>query len=295
MATTDFSGLGVALVTPFKQNYSIDYEALVRVLDGMLLPAPSVDYILVMGTTAETPTLSTSERAELKDFVKRHVAGRVPLVLGVGGNCTSDVVATLTPEYIEGFSAILSVVPYYNKPNQRGMYAHFSAIAEASPLPIILYNIPGRTGVNMLPETIIKLARDHNNIVAVKEASGNVPQITELIENAPTDFSVISGDDGLTYDLMCKGAKGVISVIANAHPKELYRMTHLLLDGKHDEAKVINQRLARIDKLIFADGNPAGIKCLMHDMGLLENVLRLPLVPVCPEVEAKIRSEEGKL
>ena len=216
MERTIFKGLGVALVTPFMENGAIDFAAVAKIVDNLI--AGGVDYILVLGTTGETPTLSTDERKALIRFVRDRVAGRVKLMVGVGGNCTHDVVKTLRTWDLRGYDAVLSVNPYYNKPNQEGLYQHFKAIAEASPLPVMLYNIPGRTGVNMAPETIARLATDCDNIIGVKEASGNLEQMEQIKALTPSDFLLISGDDGLTVEVVKRGGVGVISVLANAYP-----------------------------------------------------------------------------
>lgn len=269
-------GMGVALVTPFKSDKTIDYDALGRIIDYII--DGDADFIVVLGTTGETPTLFAEEKQAIRGFAVEHTRGRVPLVLGVGGNSTIGVVRELHTIPLEGFSAILSVVPYYNKPSQEGIYAHYREIAANSPLPVILYNVPGRTGVNMTATTTLRLAREHN-IIGVKEASGNFVQIEEIIKNKPDDFTVISGDDGITYPLMTLGAKGVISVIGNAFPKEFGRMVRLCLDGKFAEALPIHFKFTELFNLLFVDGNPAGVKCTLNALGLCENELRLPLVP----------------
>ena len=269
-------GMGVALVTPFKSDKTIDYDALGRIIDYII--DGDADFIVVLGTTGETPTLFAEEKQAIRGFAVEHTRGRVPLVLGVGGNSTIGVVRELHTIPLEGFSAILSVVPYYNKPSQEGIYAHYREIAANSPLPVILYNVPGRTGVNMTAATTLRLAREHN-IIGVKEASGNFVQIEEIIKNKPEDFTVISGDDGITYPLMTLGAKGVISVIGNAFPKEFGRMVRLCLDGKFAEALPIHFKFTELFNLLFVDGNPAGVKCTLNALGLCENELRLPLVP----------------
>lgn len=269
-------GMGVALVTPFKSDKSIDYDALGRIIDYII--DGDADFIVVLGTTGETPTLFAEEKQAIRGFAVEHTRGRVPLVLGVGGNSTIGVVRELHTIPLEGFSAILSVVPYYNKPSQEGIYAHYREIAANSPLPVILYNVPGRTGVNMTAATTLRLAREYN-IIGVKEASGNFVQIEEIIKNKPEDFTVISGDDGITYPLMTLGAKGVISVIGNAFPKEFGRMVRLCLDGKFAEALPIHFKFTELFNLLFVDGNPAGVKCTLNALGLCENELRLPLVP----------------
>ena len=235
---------------------------------------------MVRGTTAETPTLSADEKRQVREFVTGRVAGRVPLVLGVGGNNTMAVVEELQTLDLSGYQAVLSVVPYYNKPSQEGIYIHYAAIAKASPVPVVLYNVPGRTGVNMTAETTLRLANDFpDKIVAIKEASGNFTQIDDIIKRKPADFMVISGDDGITFPLITLGAVGVISVIGNAFPKEFSRMVRLALEGDYANALLIHHRFTELFSLLFVDGNPAGVKCLLHAMGFMENELRLPLVP----------------
>ena len=288
MASFNLKGLGVALVTPFKEDKTIDFDALGRVLDSLL--DAKADYIVVLGTTGETPTLFPDEKQLIKDYVRNRVNGKIPLVLGVGGNNTSAVVEELRTGDFDGFSAVLSVVPFYNKPSQEGIYRHYQCIAEASPLPVILYNVPGRTGVNMTAETTLRLARDCNNIVGVKEASGNFVQIEEIIKHKPDSFQVISGDDGITYPLMTLGAVGVISVIGNAFPKEFGRMVRLCLDHKFDEALKIHFKFTELFNLMFVDGNPAGVKCALNALGMIENELRLPLVPTRLSTNEKIHT-----
>jgi len=281
------TGMGVALVTPFKQDDSIDFDALGRLVDYQI--QNKADYLVVLGTTAETPALSATEKQEIIEFVKRRVNGQLPIVLGCGGNCTANVVKELQTSDFSGIDAILSVTPYYNKPSQEGIYQHYKAIAEATPLPIILYNVPGRTGVNMTVETTLRLARDFSNIVAVKEASGNITQMNNIIKNKPKDFMVICGDDGIAYPLMTLGAVGVISVIGNAFPKEFSRMVRLALNGDYENALHIHQRFTDMFDLLFVDGNPAGVKCILNAMGYIENKLRLPLVPTRITTYEKIR------
>ena len=288
MTQTKFKGLGIALVTPFKEDESVDFEALGRLLDYQI--QNGVDYIVTLGTTAETPTLSESEKAEVREFVLSKVNGRVPIVLGVGGNNTRGVVETLKKDKMEGIDAILSVVPYYNKPSQEGIFQHYSAIAEASKVPVILYNVPGRTGVNMTAETTLRLARKYDNIVAIKEASGNIVQMNDIIKNKPKDFMVISGDDGITYPLITMGAVGVISVIGNAFPKEFGKMVRLALQGDYQSAREIHHRFTELFDLLFVDGNPAGAKCMLSIMGYINNKLRLPLVPTRITTFEKIRA-----
>lgn len=239
MVQTKFTGLGIALITPFKEDESIDWDAFGRLLDYQL--QNGIDYLVVLGTTAETPTLSEEEKKSVIQFVQNKVKGQVPIVLGVGGNNTKAVVEKLKTDDFTGIDAILSVVPYYNKPSQEGIYQHYKAIAEASPVPVILYNVPGRTGVNMQVETTVRLARDFKNIIAIKEACGNMDQINDIIKRKPKDFMVISGDDGITYPLITMGAQGVISVIGNAFPKEFGRMVRLSLQGDYESARQIHQ------------------------------------------------------
>ncbi len=277
MAQNKFKGLGIALVTPFKANGDIDYEALARLVEYQL--QNGVDFLCIMGTTAETPCLSADEKRKLKEWLVERVAGRVPLLMGCGGNNTAAVVAELKANDWSGIDGVLSVCPYYNKPSQEGLYQHFKAVAEASPIPVVLYNVPGRTGVNMSAETTLRLARDFENIVAIKEASGNITQMDDIIKNKPDNFDVISGDDGITFPLITLGAVGVISVIGNALPAEFSRMVRMALNGDYEHARVIHHKFTELFKLLFVDGNPAGVKAMLHAMGMIENQLRLPLVP----------------
>lgn len=289
MERTIFKGLGVALVTPFMENGAIDFAAVAKIVDSLI--AGGVDYILVLGTTGETPTLSTDERKALIRFVRDRVAGRVKLMVGVGGNCTHDVVKTLRTWDLRGYDAVLSVNPYYNKPNQEGLYQHFKAIAEASPLPVMLYNIPGRTGVNMAPETIARLATDCDNIIGVKEASGNLEQMEQIKALTPSDFLLISGDDGLTVEVVKRGGVGVISVLANAYPAETKEVVSLALDGNTEEAE---QKLKALDGIIsslFEEGNPVGVKTALYLKGVCTNTMRLPLVSGSEALQAKLKSQ----
>ena len=279
--------MGVALVTPFKQDKSIDFDALARLLEYQI--KSGVDYLVVLGTTAETATLTPDEKHRVRDFVVERVAGRVPLVIGIGGNNTMALVEELRTTDLSTFSAVLSVVPYYNKPSQEGIYQHYREIAKASPIPVILYNVPGRTGVNMTAETTLRLAAEFDNIIGVKEASGNISQMDDIIKNKRDDFMVISGDDGITFPLITLGAVGVISVIGNAFPREFSRMVRLALQGDFARALTIHHRFTELFSLLFVDGNPAGVKCLLHAMGFIENELRLPLVPTRITTYEKIR------
>ncbi len=277
MIQNKFRGLGVALVTPFGPDGAVDYEALLRLVEYQI--RNGADFLCIMGTTAETPCLSAEEKQRIRSLIVERVAGRVPLLMGCGGNNTAAVVGELRTADWTGIDGILSVCPYYNKPSQEGLYQHFRAVAQASPLPVVLYNVPGRTGVNMSADTTLRLAREFENIVAIKEASGNVTQMDDIIKNKPAHFDVISGDDGITFPLITLGAVGVISVIGNALPAEFSRMVRLALKGDYDSARTIHHKFAELFKLLFVDGNPAGVKAMLHAMGMIENQLRLPLVP----------------
>lgn len=285
--------MGVALITPFNEDGTIDFPALARLIEYQI--QNGIDYLVVLGTTAETPTLTEDEKTRVRAFVIEKVKGRVPIVLGLGGNNTQAIVDSLKTQDFDGIDAILSVVPYYNKPSQEGIYQHYKAIASATKLPVILYNVPGRTGVNMTAETTLRLARDFDNIVAIKEASGNITQMDDIIKNKPTDFMVISGDDGITFPLITLGAVGVISVIGNAFPREFSRMVRLALNGDYASALTIHHRFTELFSLLFVDGNPAGVKCLLHAMGYIQNQLRLPLVPTRITTYEKIRDVLQKL
>ncbi len=276
MEKKELHGMGVAMVTPFDVAGEVDFDALRRLVDYQV--ASHTDFLCVLGTTAETPTLSDEEKMSVREVVLEQNAGRLPILLGCGGNNTRKLVDKLSKDPMEGVDALLSVVPYYNKPTQAGMYAHFKAIAEATDLPIILYNVPGRTGVNMLPDTVFRLASDFKNIVGIKEASGNVEQIETVLRHRPEGFKVFSGDDGITLPLIKSGADGVISVIGNAYAAEFAELVHLAQSGDYAAAEVIDQRFTELYRLLFVDGNPAGIKCLMELRGMLRDELRLPLV-----------------
>ena len=286
MDNKELLGMGVALVTLFNIDGKVDYDALVRLVDYQI--ESKADFLCVLGTTAETPTLTAEEQRRVRDVVIERNAGRLPILLGVGGNCTQAIVDKLNHDDLKGVDAILSVVPYYNKPTQQGMYAHFKAISEATDKPIVLYNVPGRTGVNMLPDTTLRLAADCKNIIGIKEASGNVAQIEDIIRRRPQGFKVFSGDDGITLPLIKSGADGVISVIGNGFAAEFAMMVQLALKGDVDKAQLIDNRLRPMYDLLFLDGNPAGIKALLHLRGMAENVLRLPLVPASEGTIGKI-------
>ena len=283
-----FHGLGVALVTPFTENGAVDFAAVAKIVDNLI--EGGVDYILVLGTTGETPTLTTDERKALIRFVRERVAGRVQLMVGVGGNCTRDVVTTLRTWDLSGYDAVLSVNPYYNKPNQEGLYQHFKAVAEASPRPVVLYNIPGRTGVNMTPETIARLAKDCPNIIGVKEASGDLAQMECVKALTPSDFLLISGDDGLTVEVIKRGGVGVISVLANAYPAETAEIVALALLGNIEEAEHQLKALDGIISSLFEEGNPVGIKTALHLKGICSNTMRLPLVSGSEALQAKMKN-----
>lgn len=280
--------MGVALITPFKNDESVDYDALLRLVDYQL--QNGTDYLVVLGTTAETPTLTEYEKKKIVELVVSRVNGQIPIIKGEGGNNTRAIVDKLKKDDYTGIDGILSVVPYYNKPSQEGIYQHYKAISEASSLPIISYNVPGRTGVNMTPDTTLRIANDFANIVAVKEASGNMTQMDEIIKRKPEHFEVISGDDGVTFPLITLGAIGVISVIGNAFPKEFSRMTRLALEGDYASALTIHHSFNELFNLLFIDGNPAGVKCMLNMMGYIENKLRLPLVPTRITTYEQIRN-----
>lgn len=283
----NIKGMGIALITPFKADMSVDYEALLRLVEYQV--TAGADFLAVLCTTAETPTLSAEERAKVRKCVVEQVRGRIPIVLGCGGNNTMAIVEELKTGDWRGIDAILSVVPYYNKPSQEGLFQHFSAIADASPIPVILYNVPGRVGVNMTAATTLRLA-SHPNIIAIKEASGNFDQIDDIIKNKPENFTVLSGDDGITFPLITLGAEGVISVIGNAFPKEFAKMVRLAMEGEYASALKIHHRFKELFSLLFVDGNPAGVKAMLNAMGYCENVLRLPLVPTRITTFEKIAS-----
>ena len=281
-----FRGLGIALVTPFKQNGEIDYDALERLIEYQI--ENGADFFTILATTGESPCLSAEEKNELTKTIVKIVGGRVPILKYCGGNYTAAVVEEIRQTDWKGIDGILSICPYYNKPSQEGLYQHFKAIAEVSPLPIVLYNVPGRTGVNMKAETTVRIATDFRNVVAIKEAAGSLEQVDEIIKNKPKHFEVISGDDALTFPMIASGAAGVISVIGNALPKEFSRMIRLEFNGEYAAARIIHHQFTELYKLLFVDGNPAGCKALLNDMGMIENVLRLPLVPTRIETKQKM-------
>lgn len=277
MARNIFKGLGIALVTPFTADGDVDYKAIQRLVEYQI--QNGADFLCILATTGETPCLSAEEKDNIRKLVVEINRGRLPILMGCGGNNTRAVVEELKTGDWSGIDGVLSVCPYYNKPSQEGLYQHFKAIAEASPRPVVLYNVPGRTGINMKSETTVRLARDCENIVAIKEASGSLEQVDEIIKNKPERFDVISGDDALTFSMVASGAAGSISVIGNALPKEVSRMIRLEFNGEYEAARKIHHRFTELYSLLFVDGNPAGVKALLHEMGFIENVLRLPLVP----------------
>ncbi len=283
-----FRGLGIALITPFTEDGAVDYESLSRLIDYQL--DNGADFLCILATTGETPCLSLAERAQIKSAIVRQVAGRVPILMGCGGNNTAAVVEELKNGDFSGIDGVLSVCPYYNKPSQEGLYQHFKAIAAATELPVVLYNVPGRTGINLKPETTCRLAKDCKNIVAIKEASGSLEQVDEIIKYKPNDFEVISGDDALTFPMIACGAVGVISVIGNALPKEFSRMIRLEFNGEFEAAQKIHHKFTDLYSLLFVDGNPAGVKALLTEMGFIKNQLRLPLVPTRVTTLQKISS-----
>lgn len=286
-------GTGVALVTPFKKDFSVDVDALKVIVNFQI--DNGIDYLVVLGTTAESATLSKIEKELIIKTIVDANKGRLPLVLGVGSNNTQEVVQELKSGNFSDFVALLSVSPYYNKPTQEGIYQHFKAISEASPLPIILYNVPGRTASNMLPSTIIRLATDFKNIIAVKEAAGDIVQAMKLIKDKPKDFLVISGDDMITLPMILAGGSGVISVIAEGFPKQFSEMVHLGLNKRVEEAYKLHYLLADCIDLIFEQGNPAGIKEVFYSLGLSENTVRLPLVNTDVDLANRIHNFTNKI
>ena len=272
-----FTGTGVALITPFrKQQETVDFTKLEHLIEHIV--SSGVDYIVALGTTSEAATMTPSERSAVQEFIVETVNGRCPIMLGLGGNNTLDVTDTINRTNFDGISGILSVTPYYNKPNQRGLLQHYRNIAEASPVPVILYNVPGRTGVNLAAETTLTLANECPNIIGIKEASGNMQQVMELLRRRPAGFRVISGDDALTCPMIALGADGVISVIANALPKETSDMVRFALKGDLKKALPLHYRLLPLMNAIFEEGNPTGVKALLEIEGHITNILRLPLV-----------------
>jgi len=288
-----FHGTGVAIITPFKTDGSVDHNALKTVIDHII--DGGAEYIVSLGTTGESATLDSEEKKAVWDTTVSHVDGRVSLVAGIGGNNTSEVLKDLKKFESNGFDAILSVCPYYNKPTQEGIYQHYNAVADSSPLPVILYNVPGRTGLNMTAETTLSLAHDHKNIIAMKEASGNFEQFNKIIKDKPEDFLFISGDDPITLPLIAMGAAGVISVIGNALPGIFSTMVRMCLDGKFIEAQPLHHSLTEITSLCFVEGNPGGVKSAMKLLGICGDTMRLPLVNVSNDTENQIRGSLKQL
>lgn len=272
-----FAGAGVALVTPFTDNNTVDYDALGKIIENQV--QGGMDYLVALGTTAETPTLKGREKKDIVKFIKDNSAG-LPVVVGLGGNDTRKIIKNIDKLDFNGVSGLLIVTPYYNKPTQEGMFMHYKAIAEASPVPIILYNVPSRTGVNLEAETVIRLAESSENIAAVKEASGIMSQITLINKYAPPHFTLISGDDVLALPIISVGGKGIISVVANALPDKLSSLVHLALEGKYEDARQLHFSMIEMFKLIFKEGNPGGVKALLNIMGQAANELRSPLFKV---------------
>lgn len=281
-----FRGLGVAVVTPFTLDGAVDYPALKRLIRYQL--DSGVDFLCILATTGETPCLTLDEKNKITELVKEENKGQVPILKYCGGNNTAAVIEEMKATDWSGIDGILSICPYYNKPSQEGLYQHFKAIASASPLPVVMYNVPGRTGVNMKAETTVRLAHDCVNIVGIKEAAGSLEQVDEIIKGKPDRFDIISGDDALTFSMIASGAAGVISVIGNALPKEFSRMIRLEFQGEYEAARRIHHMFTELYSLLFVDGNPAGVKALLNDMGYIENVLRLPLVPTTIKTKEKM-------
>ena len=288
-----FRGAGVALITPFLENLAIDYPALEKLVEYQI--DNHMDFLVVLGTTAETATLLAAEKQSLVDFVIAKAAGRLPVMVGVGGNSTSEVLEQLKSLNLKQADGILSVVPYYNKPSQEGIYQHFMAIAAASPVPVVLYNVPGRTSVSMSAETTLRLAHDAKNIVGTKEASGNFGEIIKILKGKPDHFNVISGDDNLVVPITSIGGEGVISVAANLFPKLIASMTHYAMNGDFGNAAAIQLELQPVIEDLFAEGNPSGIKAAMHSAGMTENQVRLPLVPVSEKLYGELAEKTKRL
>ena len=292
MITDKFTGVGVALITPFDNKGSVDFAALANIIERVI--TGGVDYILALGTTSEVPTLTAAERVAVARFIRQRVDGRVALMVGIGGNCTADVIATIKSWDFTGYDAILSVNPYYNKPNQEGLFRHFKAISEASPLPIMLYNIPGRTGVNMAPQTVARIAAACPNVFGIKEASGNVEQmeaVCKAVAAVREDFILVSGDDGLTIEAIRRGGKGVLSVLGHLYPEVVKSITTLALEGNYDKAEYELGRLGAIIDSLFVEGNPVGIKNALATKNICTPTVRLPLAEASVELDIRQRTE----
>lgn len=285
-------GTGVAIVTPFKADGNIDFKALGNIVEHLI--KGKVEYIVALGTTGESVTLSKEEKSEVTKHIVKTVKGRIPIVLGIGGNNTAEVINSIKKTDLSGISAILSVCPYYNRPNQEGLYQHFKAVAKVSPLPIILYNVPARTSCNLSDETTLRLAHEFRNIIGVKEASGNFAQVMNIIKNRPKGFLVISGDDLITLPIIACGGDGVISVVANAYPKDFSEMTRQSLKGNYEDARKLHYKLTTITNLLFSDGSPGGIKAALKIMGLCAEYVRLPLVNINKQLYSSLEKEMKK-
>ncbi|MEL7587698.1 MAG: 4-hydroxy-tetrahydrodipicolinate synthase [Prolixibacteraceae bacterium] len=291
--THPFKGAGVALITPFKPDYSVDFNILEELVEDQI--SSGTDYIVALGTTGETPTLSTEEQKDIIRCIRAKINKRIGLVVGIGGNDPHKVISAIEATGFEGIDALLSVTPYYSRPGQEGLTEHYKLIAKASPVPVILYNVPSRTGVNLLSETAVKIAQACPNVIAVKEASGECSQVAKTVKHAPAHFAVISGDDALALPMIAVGAIGVISVIANALPGKLSHLVHCANEGRMSDAREIHLQLIDLLKLIFQEGSPAGVKALMQIMGKTPNVLRLPLTPVSRELQKNLETELSKI
>ena len=288
-----FRGAGVALITPFRSDLQVDYDSLGQLVDAQL--ENNMDFLVVLGTTAETTTLSQAEKQAVIDFVVTRVSGKVPVMVGIGGNSTAEVIEKLKTFHLQHADGVLSVVPYYNKPSQEGIYQHFMAIASACPLPVMLYNVPGRTGINMSAKTTLRLAHDASNIVGIKEASGDFGEIIKILKEKPDTFSLITGDDSLVVPTISLGGEGVISVVANLAPRLVSAMTHYALNGDYTNAAAIQLDLQSLIEDLFAEGNPSGIKAAMHSVGMTENWVRLPLVPVSEKLYKELAEKTKKI
>jgi len=288
-----FSGTGVALVTPFDKSGNVDFRSLTGIVEHVI--SGNVDYLVAMGTTGESVVLNNDEKQGAVKHIIRVSDGQCPVVLGMGGNNTSSLIDQINKQDFDGISGILSVSPYYNKPTQEGIYAHYSEIAKASPLPVILYNVPGRTGSMINPDTTLRLANDFSNIVAIKEASGDLCAITKILKHKPGHFAVVSGDDALALPMISLGAQGVISVIANAYPRKMSSLVNYSLQNNFESARNIHYQIIEMIDAIFQDGNPGGIKSLLYHLGIAEEHLRLPLVPVSEETSKKIKKLAGQI
>ena len=282
-----FRGTGIAIVTPFLEDGAIDWDSFRKLINFWI--DNKVEYLVVLGTTGESATIHGAEKQQVFSFVFAENKGRLPLVAGIGGNDTKEVIENFKQFNLEGYSAILSVSPYYNKPNQEGLFQHYKALNEATPLPIIMYNVPARTGMNVSADTTLRIARECKNIFATKEASGNFDQVNQIIKYKPTDFMVISGDDPITLPMIACGAEGLISVLANAYPKDYAEMVRLCMNGKFAEANVIHLQYIDIITSMFAEGSPSGVKAYLSEMGLCKNVFRLPVWPVSEKHLENIR------